>query len=127
MRLYAAILLGVMALNIGKYQLPYIQYNLFENYIAENLCINRYDENCCCHGKCFLEKQIAMADETDNDSSRPEAKKQIKGIDDYVVKEPVFPKPKPATRGLIPLSAGAFLPETSLDIPSPPPQRFILA
>ena len=58
-----------MVLNICKYQIPYIQYDLFENYIAENLCVNRYDKNSCCHGKCFLEKQINAVNETDENTA----------------------------------------------------------
>ncbi|MDR2692288.1 MAG: hypothetical protein LBB73_08390, partial [Dysgonamonadaceae bacterium] len=120
MRFYAVILLGIMALNIGKYQLPYIQYNLFEDYIAENLCVNRYDKGNCCRGKCFLEKQIGLADETDSDSGKPEAKKQIKGFDDCVIKEVFLQKPNPEARGVIPLLTDTHLPTISLDIPIPP-------
>jgi hypothetical protein len=115
-----------MALNIGKCPILYLQYHLFEAYIAENLCVNRYDEDSCCHGKCFLEKQIGLADETDNDSSRPEAKKQIKGMDDYVVKESIAQKPHPEPiKGFIPLFTDTRLPKRSLDIPLPPPKRFL--
>lgn len=114
-----------MALSIGKYQLPYIQYNLFENYIVENLCVNRYDEYSCCRGKCFLEKQIGLVDETDNDSNNREAKKQIKGIDDYVINRVFLQKPNPETGVLIPLLTDTHLQKISLDIPIPPPKRFI--
>jgi hypothetical protein len=114
-----------MVLNICKYQIPYIQYNLFENYIAENLCVNRYDKDSCCHGKCFLEKQIDRTDETDNDSSNPATKKQVKGIDDYVMKEVLLQKPNLLIEIQLLSLTDARLPKISLDISIPPPKRFI--
>jgi hypothetical protein len=74
-RLYTAILLsGVMLLNICKYQLPYIEYNLFKDYIAENLCIKANND---CRGKCFFNKQIDMINETDNTANNTTEKQQI--------------------------------------------------
>jgi hypothetical protein len=38
----------VTVLNTGKYRIPYLEYDLFGNYIAENLCIKRNEagNNC---------------------------------------------------------------------------------
>ncbi|OAV65059.1 hypothetical protein Barb6XT_02572 [Bacteroidales bacterium Barb6XT] len=44
-RFYAAILIAVMVLNICKDRLPYLEYNLFHNYIVENLCDRKNEEN----------------------------------------------------------------------------------
>lgn len=63
---FAILLLFVMVLNIGRYQLPYIEYSLFKGYIAENLCVKKDVANNCCQGKCFIEKQIKLTDETEN-------------------------------------------------------------
>jgi hypothetical protein len=125
-KFYTAILLGIMVLNTGKYQLPYIQYNLFKNYIAENLCIKRNETNNLCHGKCFLEKQINLVDETEDNSNSPVAKKQIKGIDDYVIKEVFLQKPNPYTTMLLLLLTDTRITKISLDIHLPPPKRFII-
>jgi hypothetical protein len=124
MRFYAAILLGIMALNIGKYQLPYIQYNLFENYIAENLCANRYDENSCCRGKCFLEKQIKSVTETDEPSDNPAGQKQVEvQTDDYVAANSI-PQETNYSAALQPAGFGDVrISKTGRDVPAPPPKH----
>ena len=65
-RIFAFTLLIVMVFTIGKYQMPYIQYNLFKDYIAKNLCVDREMKDNCCQGKCFLKKQIKATDENNN-------------------------------------------------------------
>jgi hypothetical protein len=55
-----------MIVNIFKYQIPYIEYNLFKSYIAKNLCVKRSEKCNCCQGKCFLKKQVNLANENDN-------------------------------------------------------------
>jgi hypothetical protein len=35
-----------------------LDYNINQNYIASTLCENRNKPACCCHGKCFLKKQM---------------------------------------------------------------------
>ena len=65
---FAIILLVVMAFSIGRYQIPYIEYSLFRGYIAKNLCVKKEIKGNCCQGKCFLKKQIKLADENENTS-----------------------------------------------------------
>jgi len=65
-RIFAFTLLIVMVFTIGRYQIPYIQYNLFKDYIAKKLCVNREMKDNCCQGKCFLKKQIRATDENNN-------------------------------------------------------------
>ena len=65
-RLFAIILLIMMVFNIGRYQLPQIEYNLFRGYIAKNLCVKKELKGNCCQGKCFLKKQLKLADENTN-------------------------------------------------------------
>lgn len=78
---YAFTLLFIMVINICRYQIPFIQYYLFKNYIAKNLCVKKDIANNCCHGKCFLEKQLKVASETnpDNEHNKP-AQNQKKNI-----------------------------------------------
>ncbi|MDR0726030.1 MAG: hypothetical protein LBF59_08510, partial [Prevotellaceae bacterium] len=77
-KIYTAMaLMGIMALNICKYQLPYIEYNLFRDYIAENLCVKRFEANNDCRGRCFLKKQIEMINESENSADNQTEKKQI--------------------------------------------------
>ena len=63
---YAIVLLMIMVLNILKYQIPYIEYGLFKSYIAKNLCVKRNEKCNCCQGKCFLKKQVNLANENEN-------------------------------------------------------------
>lgn len=36
-----------------------LEYQVNRDYIAKNLCVNRFRPSCCCHGKCYLNKKIA--------------------------------------------------------------------
>jgi hypothetical protein len=124
-RFYTAILLGMMVLNIAKYQLPHIEYNLFKNYIAENLCVKKNEANNCCQGKCFLEKQIGLVNEADNQSANPTEKKPIQlETDDYVKDADLPVETLRATSSQIShFEYDARLPKTNLNIDSPPPKR----
>lgn len=54
--------------------LPFIEYAAFQDYIAENLCVEREVVGSCCKGKCFLEEKVQEANnespESKNKSSR---------------------------------------------------------
>jgi hypothetical protein len=41
-----------------------LDYQLNEKYIASTLCENRSKPSCCCHGKCFLKKQLQKDEES---------------------------------------------------------------
>lgn len=64
-RFFAIPLLLIMVLNIGRYQLPCIEYNLFKDYIAKNLCVKKEIKGNCCQGKCFVEKQLKTTNDND--------------------------------------------------------------
>jgi hypothetical protein len=123
---YTAILLGIMVLNICKYQVPYIQYNLFQRYIAENLCVKQNEANNCCQGKCFLEKQINLIDETDESSGNPVEKKPNNSeTDDYLPNNIFLFGPVRLTEILLPILPDNCLRKLNLDVIVPPPKRFI--
>jgi hypothetical protein len=121
-RTYTVLLFGIMALSICKHQLPYIQYNLLEDYIAENLCVNRGNENSCCHGKCFLEKQIGLLSETDSAASPATGNRVVFVIDDYVIDNVLPPAPR-FSSGIYPALFTAIYIIIKLDIPTPPPEH----
>jgi hypothetical protein len=50
-----------------------LDYKLNENYIVTTLCENRDKPACCCHGKCFLKKQL-QKDEDASKNSLPFSK-----------------------------------------------------
>jgi hypothetical protein len=115
-----------MVLNICKYQVPYVQYNLFENYIAENLCVNRYDGDSCCRGKCFLEKQIDRVNDADGSSANPVEKKPVLSeTDDFIPGNDPLPA---SIHSGVPTLSGLTdnrLRKLSRDVAVPPPERFI--
>jgi hypothetical protein len=123
-RFYTAmVLLGVLVLNICKYQLPYIEYNLFRDYIAENLCVKRFDANNDCRGQCFLYKQIELINESDNNSAGNSSEKIQIAFDDYIIFNSVLQKPFIPEIQLIAF-VNTYIAEISLDIPVPPPKYF---
>ena len=78
-----------MVFNIGRYQIPYIEYSLFKDYIAKNLCVKKEIKGNCCQGKCFLKKQIKLADENENsngnNTNTNNKKAQTFEINEFVV------------------------------------------
>ena len=42
--------------------LPYIEYEINKEYIAENLCQNKDKPRMKCKGKCYLKKQVKKAE-----------------------------------------------------------------
>jgi len=77
----------MMVFNIGRYQLPQIEYNLFKGYIAKNLCVKKDIKGNCCQGKCFLKKQIKQTDENANGNTTNSSNKKVQTIEvnDFVV------------------------------------------
>jgi hypothetical protein len=112
----------MMVLSICKHHLPHIQYNLLETYIAENLCVNRGDKDSCCHGKCFLEKQIDLLNETGSTASNTNENRVVFVIDDYVMDKAIQREPR-FSSGIYPAFFTAIYIIIKLDIPTPPPER----
>ncbi|GAA4822483.1 hypothetical protein [Algivirga pacifica] len=49
--------------------LVYVDYQLRKDYISEVLCINRYEVELACAGKCYLNKQIQKSQQTEEQES----------------------------------------------------------
>ena len=94
--LYATVLLAVLIFNIFRFQIPTIQYLVFEKYIAEELCVKRAVPGNCCHGKCFEEKQIRAINathETESTKENPSNKKsEIKEVKEYLQTQNTLPE-----------------------------------
>ena len=127
MRFFATILLAAMVLNIGKYQFPYIEYYLFKNYIAKNLCVKRNEAYNCCQGKCHLVKQIKQVNKTEDTSSNPIEKKLSNNwrMDDYIVSKIIFQSSDSFIKMQLSIFTAASIVTTDLAVPVPPPKRFI--
>jgi len=51
-----------MLTQMGNRYLVMLNYEMNKSYISKNLCENRSKPKSCCHGKCYLKKQLAKAD-----------------------------------------------------------------
>jgi hypothetical protein len=59
------ILIRMMAMPISL-----ISYSLNKNFIAENLCENRFHTEVHCAGRCYLNKQLARSNDNQNTQDR---------------------------------------------------------
>jgi len=57
--------------------MPYIEYAVFKDYIAKNLCINKDKPKSCCQGKCYLEKQLKKSAETNDTEDKGSNRKVV--------------------------------------------------
>ena len=93
--IYATILLTVVIFNLFRFQIPYIQYVVFEKYIAKELCVKRDVPGNCCKGKCFRDKQISAINsthETENTKEKPSEKKsESKEVKEYLPSHSILP------------------------------------
>ena len=93
-RIFAFTLLIVMVFTIGRYQIPYIQYNLFKDYIAKKLCVNREMKDNCCQGKCFLDKQIKLTNENSTTNETNNSRKVLNSeVKEFLSSHIIIPKP----------------------------------
>jgi hypothetical protein len=74
-RVYAILHLIILVFYISRPVIPYIQYAVFKDYIAKNLCVNKDKPKSCCQGKCYLEKQIKKSTETSDTEEKSSNKK----------------------------------------------------
>jgi len=122
----AIILLLVMVISIGRYQIPYIEYGLFKGYIAKNLCVKKEVKGNCCQGKCFLKKQMKLADENENtkgNNTNPNNKKaQTFEINEFVVFNSAKLNKNEIVKLLFFRSESVLTPKTAFDIFVPPKQ-----
>jgi hypothetical protein len=68
-RLTALLFLFAVAGSTFNKGIALLDYHINGNYIASNLCENKDKPNSCCHGRCFLKKQMQKEDSEKNGSS----------------------------------------------------------
>ncbi|KAA6300481.1 MAG: hypothetical protein EZS26_003371 [Candidatus Ordinivivax streblomastigis] len=113
-----------MVLNIMRYQLPYIEYDLFKNYIAENLCVKKDVPDNNCQGHCFLEKQINRASEMENALNNPVKEKQIQwNTNDYIKTDALLQMSVLFIKIQLPSLAVIHITKMGMDVPCPPPKN----
>ena len=97
-RVFAITLLVMMVLNIFRYEIPYLQYDIFKDYIAKNLCVNKDKKDNCCQGKCFLNKQIKLTNENNTANENNNSKKLLNSeVKEFLSSHIIIPKPAEKT------------------------------
>jgi len=95
-QILSIILLIILIFNIFRFEIPYLEYALFKEYIAENLCEKKDVPNNCCHGKCYKKKQVKQVNETretQTTNKKSENKTpQIKETKEYLKTRTLHPK-----------------------------------
>ena len=92
-RVFAIILLVMMVLNIFRFEIPYIEYDIFKDYIAQNLCVNKDKKDNCCQGKCFLNKQIKLTNENNTANENNNSKKLLNSeVKEFINSLTIIPK-----------------------------------
>lgn len=69
-------MLLVFSISVIKPMLPYLDYAINQEYIAENLCENIEKPQLECNGKCHLQKELEKAVEEESPVNSPENKKK---------------------------------------------------
>jgi hypothetical protein len=88
----AIVLLVLILIYIVKPITPFFEYYLRKDYIAKNLCVNRDKPNSCCHGKCYLKKQLANESEpTEADHKDNSRKTNHNEISVFIIKKTDLP------------------------------------
>lgn len=55
-------------------------YEINLNYISKELCVNKEVKNSCCHGKCYLKKEMQQTESREQSSSVKEKNEVISGV-----------------------------------------------
>lgn len=73
--------------------MPYVEYAVFKDYIAKNLCINKDKPKSCCEGKCYLEKQVKKSTETSEAEDKGSNRKVIsQEVNEFIASSVSIPK-----------------------------------
>lgn len=122
-RIIALLHLVVLLVFLAKPILPYIEYAIFKEYIAKNLCENRNKPQSCCAGKCFLKKELKKNNENSESTPKSENKKTQNNheVKEFLCHEnsPVVLSPK-AIRYI--LQSESLTPSNNLDAVFIPPE-----
>ncbi len=83
LRFQAILLLIIFGLMLIRPAMPFIVYGLRKDYIIENFCINKYEPEMQCNGKCHLKEQVAGNQSEDQTVPLPENKTTFE-VPDYL-------------------------------------------
>ncbi len=72
--LLAILLIFALLLQTTSYYSRVAIFYLNQDFVAENLCMDREEEDSDCEGACFLEKELETENSTHNESQNTETK-----------------------------------------------------
>ncbi|MFN8155609.1 MAG: hypothetical protein U0Y08_15045 [Bacteroidia bacterium] len=55
-------------------------YEINLKYISKELCVNKEVKNSCCHGKCYLKKEMQQTESREQSSSVKEKNEIVSGV-----------------------------------------------
>jgi len=103
-RINALLLLVLYASFLLKPVLPYLDYIVRKDFIAENFCINKSVPEKQCNGKCHLEKQIKKGGDVADEKSVPSGpQNEKKECQEYFVN-----KQKDSSQDVVKLQLGSI-------------------
>lgn len=126
-RIFAILQLGIMVFYLARPILPYVEYAVFKNYIAKNLCVNRDKPKSCCQGKCHLKKQIEKSAEASDTEEKNSARKILsQEVQAFLISPVSIPK---TTEINLPYWANIEIIHTTQVVSSifVPPQIFVIS
>ena len=126
-RIFAILQLFIMVFYLARPILPYIEYAVFKDYIAKNLCVNRDKPKSCCQGKCHLKKQIEKSAETSDTEEKSSNRKILsQEVQEFLISPVSIPK---ATEVSLPHLANIEIIHTTQVISSifVPPQIVVIS
>lgn len=99
-KVFTVFCLAIMICYVLRPVMPYMEYMLNKGYIEKNLCVQKNVPDNCCHGRCYLHKQIEKSEQENkadqNSNNRDET--QNKKLDDHITSAEV---PPPAIEAFI--------------------------
>jgi hypothetical protein len=74
-RLFALVLSFLMVFQTFEKVSVLIYYQTYKDYIAANLCVNRFNPDSTCNGQCYLMKKLRQAEERNHIPIVPDIQK----------------------------------------------------
>jgi hypothetical protein len=74
-RLFAILLSALMVFQSFEKVSILIYYQTYQDYIAANLCVNRFNPDSSCNGQCYLMKKLRAAEERNQTPVVPDNQK----------------------------------------------------
>ncbi len=123
-RVLSTILLTLYLIVLLRPAAPLVDYAVNLEYIAAEFCVDKDQPESTCHGKCYLNSELAKAqhsDDSEQKSTTPRMEIETPSIENLSVVDLVF-RDILASAGPLYANASFQFAEHSIDVPTPPPE-----